>query len=92
MAINPTFFWQNKEEIMSKNMNENEEVSVNPEVLAGVIHDYYNSGIKLATTTIKNYLENIMNSREDAIELCNKMIDDANQTIAEIHEKLGVEE
>ena len=77
---------------MSKNMNENEEVSVNPEVMAGVIHDYYNSGIKLAATTIKNYLENIMNSREDAIELCNKMIDDANRTIAEIHEKLGVEE
>lgn len=77
---------------MGKNMNENEEVSVNPEVMAGVIHDYYNSGIKLAATTIKNYLENIMNSREDAIELCNKMIDDANQTIAEIHEKLGVEE
>ena len=77
---------------MSKNMNENEEVSVNSEVMTGVIHDYYNSGIKLATTTIKNYLENIMNSREDAIELCNKMIDDANQTIAEIHEKLGVEE
>lgn len=77
---------------MSKNMNENEEVSVNPEVMAGVIHDYYNSGIKLAATTIKNYLENIMNSREDAITLCNKMIEDANQTIAEIHEKLGVEE
>ena len=71
---------------------QNEEVSVNPEVMAGVIHDYYNSGIKLAATTIKNYLENIMNSREDAITLCNKMIDDANQTIAEIHEKLGVEE
>ena len=77
---------------MSKNMNENEEVSVNPEVMAGVIHDYYNSGIKLAATTIKNYLEDIMNSREDAIELCNKMIDDANQTIVEIHEKLGVED
>lgn len=77
---------------MSKNMNENEEVSVNPEVMAGVIHDYYNSGIKLAATTIKNYLENIMNSREEAIELCNKMIDDANQTIAEIQEKLGVKE
>lgn len=77
---------------MSKNMNENEEVSVNPEVMAGVIHDYYNSGIKLAATTIKNYLENIMNSREDAITLCNKMIKDANQTIAEIHEKLGVED
>lgn len=77
---------------MSKNMNENEEVSVNPEVMAGVIHDYYNSGIKLAATTIKNYLENIMNSREDAITLCNKMIEDANQTIAEIHEKLGVED
>lgn len=77
---------------MSKNMNENEEVSVNPEVMAGVIHDYYNSGIKLAATTIKNYLENIMNSREDAITLCNKMIEDANQTIAEIHKKLGVEE
>lgn len=78
---------------MNKNMNENEEeVSVNPEVMAGVIHDYYNSGIKLAATTIKNYLENIMNSREDAIKLCDKMIEDANQTIAEIHEKLGIEE
>ena len=49
---------------MSKNVNENEEVSVNPEVMAGVIHDYYNSGIKLTATIIKNYLENIINSRE----------------------------
>ena len=80
------------EEDMSKNMNENEKVSVNPDVMAGIIHDYYNSGIKLAATTIKNYLENIMNSREDAIKLCDKMIEDANQTIAEIHEKLGIEE
>ena len=79
---------------MSKEIDrkENEEVSVNPEVMVGVIHDYYNSGIKLAATTIKNYLENIMNSREDAIKLCNKMIEDTNQTIAEIHEKLGIEE
>ena len=77
---------------MSKNMNENEEVSVNPDAMAGIIHDYYNSGIKLATTTIKNYLENIMNSREDAIKLCDKMIEDANRTIAEIHKKLGVED
>ena len=77
---------------MSKNMNEHEEVSVTPEVMASVIHDYYNSGIKLATTTIKNYLENIMNSREDAIKLCDKMIEDANRTIAEIHKKLGVED
>lgn len=53
-------------------MNENEEVSINPEVMAGVIHDYYNSGIKLAATTIKNYLENIINSREYAITLCDK--------------------
>ena len=79
---------------MSKEIDrkENEEVSVNPEVMAGVIHDYYNSGIKLAATTIKNYLENIMNSREDAITLCDKMIEDANRTIAEIHKKLGVED
>ena len=77
---------------MSKNVNENEEVSVNPEVMAGVIHDYYNSGIKLTATIIKNYLENIINSREDAIKLCDKMIEDANQTIAEIHERLGVKE
>ena len=76
---------------MSKNMNENEEVSVNPDVIAGIIHDYYNTGIKLAATTIKNYLENIMNSREDAIKLCEGMINDANKTIEEIHERLGID-
>lgn len=76
---------------MGKNMNENEEVSVNPDIMVGIIHDYYNTGIKLAATTIKNYLENIMNSREDAIKLCDGMIDDANRTIEEIHERLGID-
>ena len=76
---------------MSKNINENEDVSVNPDVMAGTIHDYYNTGIKLAATTVKNYLENIMNSREDAIKLCEGMINDANMTIEEIHERLGID-
>ena len=76
---------------MSKNINENEDVSVNPDVMAGIIHDYYNTGIKLAATTVKNYLENIMNSREDAIKLCEGMINDANRTIEEIHERLGID-
>lgn len=76
---------------MSKNINENEDVSVNPDVMVGIIHDYYNTGIKLAATTVKNYLENIINSREDAIKLCEKMINDADKTINEIHERLGID-
>ena len=76
---------------MSKNINENEDVSVNHDVMAGIIHDYYNTGIKLAATTVKNYLENVMNSREDAIKLCEGMINDANRAIEEIHERLGID-
>ena len=32
-----------------------------------------------------------MNSREDVIKLCEGMISDANRTIEEIHERLGID-
>lgn len=74
---------------MNNNANKNEDVSVDPEVMTGIIYDYYHSGIRLAAETIKNFLENIINSREDAIKLCNKIIEDADKTISKIHGRLG---
>lgn len=69
----------------------NNLVQVDPEVIAGMIREHYDSGQKLVATTIKNFLDNILNSREDAIKLCDSIIKDAEKEIEVIHKKLGIE-
>lgn len=69
---------------------ENKEVQVDPDVIAGMIRENYDSGQKLAAQTIKNFLDNILNSREDAIKLCEDIIKDAEKEIEAIHKKLGI--
>lgn len=66
------------------------EDSVDANVIAAMVHEYFNEGSKLAATTLKIYLENDTNSREDAVKLCNSIIDDAEKTISTIHK--GLEE
>ncbi len=69
---------------------ENKEVQVDPDVIAGMIRENYDSGQKLAAQTIKNFLDNILNSREDAIKLCEDIIKDAEKEIEAIRKKLGI--
>ena len=69
---------------------ENKEVQVDPDVIAGMIRENYDSGQKLAAQTIKNFLDNILNSREDAIKLCEDIIKDAEKEIEAIHKKLRI--
>ena len=73
------------------NNSENNEVQVDPDVIAGMIRENYDSGQKLAAETIKKFLENVLNSREEAIKLCNDIIEDAENEIKAIHKKLGIE-
>lgn len=69
---------------------ENKEVQVDPDVIAEMIRENYDSGQKLAAQTIKNFLDNILNSREDAIKLCEDIIKDAEKEIEAIRKKLGI--
>lgn len=66
-------------------------VQVDPDVIAGMIRENYDSGQKLAAETIKKILENVLNSREEAIKLCDDIIKDADKEIEAIHKKLGIE-
>lgn len=69
----------------------NNQVQVDPDVIAGMMREHYDSGQKLVAETIKKFLDNILNSREDAIKLCNDIIQDAENDIEAIHKKLGIE-
>lgn len=66
-------------------------VQVDPDVIAGMIRENYDSGQKLAAETIKKFLDNVLNSREEAIKLCDDIIKDADKEIEAIHIKLGIE-
>lgn len=66
-------------------------VQIDPDVIAGMIRENYDSGQKLAAETIKKFLDNVLNSREDAIKLCDDIIKDADKEIDAIHIKLGIE-
>ena len=72
------------------NNAENNEVQVDPDVIAGMIRENYDSGQKLAAESIRNFLDNVSNSREDAIKLCDEIIKDAEREIEAIHKKLGI--
>ena len=65
-------------------------VQVDPDVIAGMIRENYDSGQKLAAETIKKFLDNVLNSREEAIKLCDDIIKDADKEIDAIHIKLGI--
>lgn len=69
---------------------ENKEVQVDPDVIAGMMREHYDSGQKLVAETIRKFLDNILNSREDAIKLCDDIIKDAEREIKAIHKKLGI--
>lgn len=68
----------------------NKEVQVDPDVIGGMMREHYDSGQKLVAETIRKFLDNILNSREDAIKLCDDIIKDAEREIEAIHKKLGI--
>ena len=53
-----------------------------------MLRECQDDGSKLAATTIKSFLENNNNSREEAIKLCDMIIEDANSEILSIHMSL----
>lgn len=69
-------------------MMDRKDEELDGNVFAAMLREYYDNGSKLTATTIKSYLENDNNSREEAIKLCDMIIEDANSEILSIHASL----